>query len=230
MAIKEKLNISSSKTIFILSGGFDQFFRKFPFSCSNLDIRSTVDRHKYLTVYPNCIIENQLYIGSAVQAKSWKIVRDLRITHIINCSFEHECVFKDDVNYLHFKLEDNYQENIYKNLQEAFDFIEAAFQRYNDQANDEKISENASVIGDETRIKSSKIGGISKPIFLIHCNLGISRSSSVAISYIMSKYGLCLHSAFKYVKDKRIQIAPNYSFFRQLKQYEESVLKQISFS
>ena len=60
-----------------------------------------------------------------------------------------------------------------------------------------------------------------RPIFLIHCNLGISRSSSILIAYLINKYKLCLYAAFNYVKDKRLQIAPNYSFLRQLKQFEE---------
>jgi hypothetical protein len=83
-----------SKPIFILNGGYNEFQRIFPFMCSKLEIRSTVDRQKYLTIYPNCVIEDQFYIGSAIQAKNWKVCRDLRISHIINCSKEHECSFK----------------------------------------------------------------------------------------------------------------------------------------
>ena len=221
-AIKEKLNTIASKTIFILSGGYEQFYRKFPFSCSNVEIRSTVDRNKYLTMYPNCVIENQLYLGSGVQAKNWKCVRDLRVTHIINCSFEHECVFSDQVEYMHIKIEDSYQENILKVLQEACDFIENAYVKYNEQVNLAE-NDNISVKSGESRKSSSRLlHSVQRPVFLVHCNLGISRSSSVIIAYLISKFNLCLHAAFKYVKDKRVQIAPNYSFLRQLKQFEQT--------
>lgn len=66
-SLKTKINCSQAKTIYILSGGFDQFHSKFPFMCSNQEIRSATDRHKFLTIYPNCVIENQIYIGSGIQ-------------------------------------------------------------------------------------------------------------------------------------------------------------------
>lgn len=69
-SLKTKINCSPSKTIYILSGGFEQFHAKFPFMCSSQEIRSTTDRHKYLTIYPNCVIENQIYIGSGIQVNT----------------------------------------------------------------------------------------------------------------------------------------------------------------
>jgi len=80
---------------------------------------------------------------------------------------------------------------------------------------DSKASSPERAAAGDDRIK------IQPPIFLIHCNLGVSRSSSILIAYLISRYKLCLYAEFKYVKDKRLQIAPNYSFLRQLKQFEE---------
>lgn len=245
MKIKSKINCSSHKTIYILSGGYEQFLAKFPFMCSSLEIRSTTDRHKYLTIYPNCVIENQIYIGSGIQAKNWKIIRDLQITHILNCSIEHECVFQSEIKYLHVKIEDSYQENIYKVISKALRFIEEAFEKYYSELavyNEENApvpltpSSRNSSASNATSMNRMSSGGLNvrkttttipqpnrpkRPVFLIHCNLGISRSSSILIAYLINKYKLCLYAAFNYVKDKRLQIAPNYSFLRQLKQFEE---------
>lgn len=240
--IKAKINCSTNKTIYILSGGYEQFHTKFPFMCSSLDIRSATDRHKYLTIYPNCVIENQIFIGSGIQAKNWKIIRDLQITHILNCSIEHECVFQDEIKYLHVKIEDSYQENIYRVISKSLKFIEDAFQKYYDELmiyNDENAvdaaSRNSSAASPCVPNKSSNVylnyatkppakkAKPQRPVFLIHCNLGISRSSSILIAYLINKYKLCLYAAFNYVKDKRLQIAPNYSFLRQLKQFEEEL-------
>ena len=163
-------------------------------------------------------IENQIYIGSGIQAKNWRIIRDLKITHIINASVEHECVFKDEIKYLHIKLEDNYTENIYKVFNKSIQFIDDAFEKYySDLAkiNNKENGNNGGGLDNST-------SNIQPPVIMIHCNLGISRSSTVLIAYLMSRYKLCLFSAFKYVKDKRLQIAPNYSFLRQLKQFEET--------
>ena len=236
-AVRANLNCNSTQTIYILTGGYEEFYSKFPFMCSNIDIRSTADRNKYLTIYPNCVIENQIYIGSAIQAKNWKIIRDLNITHIINCSIEHECVFQEELTYLHAKLEDNHQENIYKFLTKTLRFIEEAFDKYYEEVYKSENSADFSIdsgINSATSSKSSNMNSgikmvnsnsnhIKPPVFLIHCNLGISRSSSILIAYLMSKYRLCLYSAFKYVKDKRLQIAPNYSFLKQLKTFEDTV-------
>jgi hypothetical protein len=240
-SVKAKINCNANKTVYVLSGGFECFHRKFPFMCSNNNIRSTVDRHKYLTIYPNCVIENQIYIGSGVQAKNWKIIKDLRITHIINCSVEHECVFKDEIKYLHVKIEDTYQENIYRVLNKTLEFINDAFDKYyqeimkadsiskdvdstNSNANSQSSSyANMNVFGQQQRLYSATSKeNVQPPRILIHCNLGISRSSSILIAYLISRYKLCLYAAFSYVKDKRLQIAPNYSFLRQLKQFEET--------
>jgi hypothetical protein len=232
-SLRRKIKCSSGKTIYILSGGYKQFSTQFPFMCTHIDIRSMVDRHKYLNIYPNCVIENQIYIGSGVQAKNWKIIRDLRITHIINASIEHECVFADEIAYLWVKLEDNYTENISKSLVKGCRFMEDAFAKYYEDM--DRWEEGAGKNGSQSRNSSGSDPAMSEtersggqagrphePIFLIHCNLGISRSSSILIAYLIAKYRLCLYSAFKYVKDKRLQIAPNYSFLRQLKQFEET--------
>lgn len=175
---------------------------------SSLNIRSTVDRNKYLTIYPNCVIENQIYIGSAIQAKNWKIIRELKITHIINATFEHECVFKDEVKYLHMEVEDSHDEKINKTFVTALEFMRNAFDEYQENLRGHQATDGKP---------------LKPPIFLIHCNLGISRSSSILIAYLICKYRLCLYAAFKYLKDKRLQIAPNYSFLRQLKQFEENL-------
>ena len=257
--IKLKINCSASKTFHILSGGFDQFNSKFPFMCTNVEVRSTSDRHKYLTIYPNCAIENQIYIGSGIQAKNWKIIRDLKVTHIINCSIEHECVFEDQISYFQLKIEDSYQENIYKCLSKALNFMQDAFEKYyedlskletsnesdkkssnslgvssnsNSNSSSNSVCSMSSKTNKTSSLTDSKASSpervnideqpkLQPPVFLIHCNLGVSRSSSILIAYLISRYKLCLYAAFKYVKDKRLQIAPNYSFLRQLKQFEE---------
>lgn len=214
-------------------------------------------------------------------------------------------MFQDEIKYLHVKIEDSYQENIYRVIERALKFIEDAFDKYyadlsvyneakaaaatsaaaaaaaatsctsssrhyyqdDDDDDDEDgdyyaytptltnpaaassrdssatmstsfyLPGSSSGGGGSSRTKANMLAaagtrttttksanGLVKPkqpVFLIHCNLGISRSSSILIAYLINKYKLCLYAAFNYVKDKRLQIAPNYSFLRQLKQFEE---------
>lgn len=56
---------------------------------------------------------------------------------------------------------------------------------------------------------------------LVHCLAGISRSPSLAIAYIMKYLRLTTDEAYKYVKDKRPTISPNFNFLGQLLEYEK---------
>ena len=47
---------------------------------------------------------------------------------------------------------------------------------------------------------------------LVHCFAGVSRSSSTVISFLMREYGLGMHDAYKFTKEKRWFINPNHGF------------------
>ncbi|XP_068629859.1 probable dual specificity protein phosphatase DDB_G0283417 [Battus philenor] len=51
---------------------------------------------------------------------------------------------------------------------------------------------------------------------LVHCNAGVSRTSMVAIAYLISK-GMNYEDAYSLLKSKRPSIQPNIGFIRQLK-------------
>jgi len=55
---------------------------------------------------------------------------------------------------------------------------------------------------------------------LVNCVAGISRSSTIVISYIMKYYEFNLKDAFIYVRNKRNMICPNKKFLRCLFDYE----------
>ncbi|CAF0835985.1 unnamed protein product [Brachionus calyciflorus] len=55
---------------------------------------------------------------------------------------------------------------------------------------------------------------------LVHCKMGVSRSASVVIAYLMKEQDLTFQSAFNFTKQKRACINPNDGFRVQLKTYE----------
>ncbi|KAG0343592.1 Dual specificity protein phosphatase 10, partial [Podila humilis] len=55
---------------------------------------------------------------------------------------------------------------------------------------------------------------------LVHCQLGVSRSASLVIAYVMKTENKTLTEAYDYVKDRSAVISPNMSFMYQLAEFE----------
>ena len=60
-------------------------------------------------------------------------------------------------------------------------------------------------------------------VMLVHCKLGISRSASFIIAYLIKYNKFTLESALEFVKEKRKQIKPNEGFIEQLHKYEKLI-------
>jgi len=61
---------------------------------------------------------------------------------------------------------------------------------------------------------------------LVHCNLGISRSSTITLAYLMKSRKWSLLHAYKFLKGIRIAASPNSGFLRQLSDWELEVLDE----
>ncbi|XP_028391868.1 dual specificity protein phosphatase 19-like [Dendronephthya gigantea] len=55
---------------------------------------------------------------------------------------------------------------------------------------------------------------------LVHCNAGVSRSSTVVTAFLMQTKKLCLQKAFHLVKQGRPSAKPNEGFWKQLMEYD----------
>jgi predicted protein tyrosine phosphatase len=124
---------------------------------------------------------------------------------------------KKDISYLQFDLEDSSEEKISRSFTKTFQFIDNAFKSYEES----KLNRTLQSDNDKKVEKTF----LQAPRFLVHCNLGVSRSSTILIAYLISKYNICTFGAYSYIKDKRIQVSPNYNFLRQLKLFENQHLK-----
>ncbi|CAF1250870.1 unnamed protein product [Adineta steineri] len=58
---------------------------------------------------------------------------------------------------------------------------------------------------------------------LVNCQMGISRSSSVVLAYLMKYHHDSLGKAYEYLLERRRVAAPNLSFFLQLIRYEKEL-------
>lgn len=61
---------------------------------------------------------------------------------------------------------------------------------------------------------------------LVHCAMGISRSATICIAYLMRYHLHSFPRAFDMVKRARSIIDPNEGFLRQLTEYEQSLKKK----
>ncbi|XP_075066772.1 dual specificity protein phosphatase 16 [Mixophyes fleayi] len=62
---------------------------------------------------------------------------------------------------------------------------------------------------------------------LVHCLAGISRSATIAIAYIMKRMDMTLDEAYRFVKEKRPTISPNFNFLGQLLDFEKKIKTQV---
>ena len=166
----------------ILSDSLDSFCKQYPFYCCS----DNDNDDKNDVYYPNCILLDELYLGSGQQATNHVIVDNLRIEYIVNATKRFECKFKEKgVEYMHITVKDEENVKIDKYFEDVAKFI------------------------DSTQGK-----------VLVHCEMGVSRSSSFVIAYLMKYKQMTLSEAYHHVQSCRPTIHPNNGFFKQLIQFE----------
>jgi serine/threonine/tyrosine-interacting-like protein 1 len=62
---------------------------------------------------------------------------------------------------------------------------------------------------------------------LVHCNLGISRSTTLILAYLMKTYNATVYEAFKFLRHRRPIVCPNIGFLRQLIDYEYDLFSYV---
>ncbi|XP_038061814.1 dual specificity protein phosphatase 10-like [Patiria miniata] len=175
----------------ILIGGFRAFHTAYPFLCNDRLIRSEQERVNEIHTYPSEVLEGALYQGNARHASSHDIIKNLRITHIVNVTTECSNTFESECKYLQLKYADELSSNMKHRLQSAADFV-------------------ADALRNQGRV-------------LVHCAQGISRSSTVTVSFLMKYRGWSFADALTFLKSKRPRARPNRAFLIQLGDLERDL-------
>ncbi|XP_017292741.1 dual specificity protein phosphatase 16 [Kryptolebias marmoratus] len=63
---------------------------------------------------------------------------------------------------------------------------------------------------------------------LVHCAAGISRSPALAVAYIMYNLEMDLDHAYRFVKERRPSISPNFNFLGQLQHFQGTLSQKAS--
>ena len=136
-------------------------------------------------------INDHIYIGNKHVAANVNQLQEHGITHVVNCAEELEHIVQ------------SYDENM------NWLFLPMIDCRY--EGNVVDYIPQAIEFIDSAITNNHKV--------LIHCAAGISRSSSIAIAYIMHKNNLRYDRAYSRVVYKRPCCKPNSRFVEQLKNY-----------
>eukprot|EP01083_Nonionella_stella_P071637 192562_1 len=241
LRIKDTLiehHICQQDQVFLLQSNYSEFFSKFPFLCESTVnmLKTEVEemkcsdaegkkanrsekRRRFMQqnkgIYPNQIINDRLYLGDKNGAISETVLRNLKITHIVNCtplppSTQVETftvrggyvknIFANDktlgIKYLRVAIDDSYMQNIKAYFEQADQFINSALQKSG----------------------SNRV--------YVHCYAGKSRSATIVIAYLMKNKGMSYEEAYCFTKERREVIQPNRGFTEQLKKYEQELKYQ----
>eukprot|EP01084_Bolivina_argentea_P130402 230205_1 len=111
---------------------------------------------------PDCILGNWLFLGDHTHCKSLQTIKEIGITHILVCSDIIPTYFSDaNITYARIPISDTNCANIYNYFYAAKQFIDLC---------------------NPLQMKNSDINYK----ILVHCEVGMSRSSAIIIAYLIS--------------------------------------------
>lgn len=183
------LRRAKCREVYILDEEFEVFSQNYQF-LSRGPAAGPSNRPK--NGYPNEIAPFKLYIGDKYHAGDPVVIKDMKITHIVNATRSFLPQFEaKGVVYLNIVLDDLETEDISQHFEASFTFIERAIQL------------------DYGRV-------------LVHCAQGISRSATIVIMYLMVSRCIDFDEAYEFVRKHRNVAAPNVGFVQQLKGWAAS--------
>uniref|UniRef100_H3H273 protein-tyrosine-phosphatase n=1 Tax=Phytophthora ramorum TaxID=164328 RepID=H3H273_PHYRM len=174
---------------------------------------------------PSQILEH-VFLGSRAHARDKEQLQRLRITHILNVTppkkmdpvagvpnfFEKDKAF----TYRRCPIFDNKAEDISGMLEGCIAFI--------DQAKYYGIFLCWWGLCYKMELLTMAKYGVW---ILVHCNKGVSRSSSMVVAYLMKLRSMSFEQALAFVVERRAIANPNESFRRQLEEYERRLKRTV---
>ncbi|KAG0012557.1 Dual specificity protein phosphatase 10 [Podila clonocystis] len=147
------------------------------------------------TSEPVCVLHH-LYLGAEHNASDSITLSRLGISHVLNVAVEI--------------AQQNQEETLEKN---GIRYHHLSWTHH--QKNLSSEFPEAFDLIEQARSTGGKI--------LVHCQLGVSRSASLVIAYVMKAENKSLTEAYDFVKDRSGVISPNMSLMYQLAEFEKSL-------
>lgn len=144
----------------------------------------------------NTIVEGELFLSDMHAATNHDILKNFDITHVVNASN----------GIVENAFPDKYE---YLNIDVEDD-------------NEADITPHFEKVFDF--LSSSASDGASRILF--HCRLGVSRSATLLLAFMMKKYAMTLREAYDLAKGRRSKIQPSDTFTDALLRYESELFPQ----
>ncbi|KAF9138843.1 hypothetical protein BGX30_008671 [Mortierella sp. GBA39] len=163
---------------------------------------------------PVCVLPN-LYLGAEHNATNVKVLKRLGITFVLNVAIEI-AQQEGSTATTTIQLDTSAAEEATRG---SIEFKSLAWTHHQKDLLREFPTAFAMI--DEAMAASNGQGKT-----LVHCQLGVSRSASLVIAYVMRARGMGLTEAYDYVKQRSGVISPNMSLMYQLAEFEKGLKKQ----
>ena len=142
-------------------------------------------------------ITKTLYLGARPNEERVEELRAAGVTHVVSCLTENDrsqmSFLESDFRHLFLAVQDVMDHDIARSFSQFFDFASRA------TANDPQAK------------------------LFVHCEVGVSRSATLAIALLMKTDGLSFVDALSRVRSKRFQVLPNIGFASQLQRLEHEL-------
>ncbi|KAH8106442.1 hypothetical protein DFH11DRAFT_1238621 [Phellopilus nigrolimitatus] len=182
-------------------------------------------------------IFDNLFIGNLASATTLRDHPELGITHVLSVCPEYpetspspngepsagvtRCPTVAQPRHRCIPIQDSEYEDILIHLPSAIAFIKDALDSSQSEATASKdgetcVQERVDAKPNVTARERSYVASIRKPKVLVHCVMGISRSTTVVCAYLMATRHLSFPAALMLIRRRRPQVHPNYGFRRQL--------------
>lgn len=146
-------------------------------------------------------VNENLYLGAKPDVERAIELKEEGITHIVSCLPEADRskmeFLQNDFCHLFLGVHDGIQQDIGSSFPPFFDYVSTAI------ANDRKAR------------------------LFVHCEVGVSRSPTLVIAFLMKLKALSFLDAYYRVRSKRSQVLPNIGFASQLQKLEHELRPQL---
>jgi dual specificity phosphatase 12 len=157
-----------------------------------------------------------IYIGNLASTKDLQILKKNNITAVVSLvkdplSFWTKPEFTDNISpgrHLWIECGDSMHQDFLVHFERICDFIDAMLKSNIDAREAEQSS---------TTVTNTADGGS----VIVHCNQGISRSTTAVAAYLMRKEHKERNKVLKTIKKKRNEAMPNNNFMKQLNLWED---------